>query len=420
MNNDLQKVIQLIDIGRYEEALHKLQQLSNSCDHETKFTIAQLYYELGLVDLAQKHTEELIEFYPDEGELYVFMAELLIDIGDEDEAIEMLLEVTETDQAYVQAQLLLADLYQTQGLDEVAEQKLLNAKKLVPEEPIVLFGLGEFYSARGDYSKSIPYYKKVLPFQDQLNGTNIHLRLAEAFSATGYFEDALSHYKQGLKLDSITIDAHFGYGYTAFQVGDYSIAIQQFEKVESMDDGYSSMYPFLAEAYEKEGRLDDAMETLKRGIDKDEFNEKLYVQAGRVALSRGENEVGEEFLRKVIAINPSNFDGAKLLINYLKREERYEELVETIEYLTELGETDPLFDWYLAIAKRELDEFEEALHLYHELYNMFSTDSDFVEEYGDILLEAGDRTKALQMTKKAYELNNSKGHLVELIANLEE
>lgn len=419
MNSHFNSVLQLIDIGRYEEALSELQNLSKTCDHETKFMVAQLYYELGLVNEARVHTEELLGYYPDEGELYVFMAELLIDIGDEDEAIEMLLEVNETDAAFVQSQLLLADLYQTQGLDGVAEQKLLNAKKLVPDEPVVLFGLGEFYSARGDYAKSIPYYKKVLPFQEQLSGTNIHLRLAEAFSANGYFEDALFHYEKGLKEGSVGIDDHFGYGYTAFQIKDYTTAIMQFEKVRTMDDGYSSIYAFLADAYEQEGRIHEAMETLKFGIELDEYNEKMYIQAGKLALSQGDS-VGEEMLRKVIAINPSNFNGAKLLMNYLKQEERYDEIIELVDYLTDLGETDPLFDWFLAVAKREVDEFDEALDLYDILFETFSSDSDFLEEYGEVLMEAGKRDKALRVMKRAIEITPSKSHLFELIPHLEQ
>ncbi|MCD8501568.1 MAG: tetratricopeptide repeat protein [Bacillaceae bacterium] len=419
MNHDLNSVLQLIDIGRFEEALSELRTLSKICDHETKFMIAQLYYELGLVDEAKVHTDELLGFYPDEGELYVFMAELLIDIGDEDEAIEMLLEVNESDQAFVQSQLLLADLYQTQGLEEVAEQKLLNAKKQVPDEPVVLFGLGEFYSARGDYATSIPYYKKVLPFQEQLSGTNIHLRLAEAFSANGYFEDALLHYEKGFKQGNAGIDDHFGYGYTAFQIKDYLTAIKYFEKVRTMDDGYSSIYAFLADAYEQEGRIDEAMETLKAGIELDEYNEKMYIQAGKLALSQGDS-VGEEMLRKVIAINPSNFDGAKLLMNFLKQEERYEDIIELVDYLTELGETDPLFDWFLAVAKREVDEFEDALLLFNDLYETYSSDSDFLEEYSEILLEAGKREKAIKIMKQAVEITPSKIHLVERITHLEE
>ncbi|MFN7252218.1 MAG: tetratricopeptide repeat protein [Anaerobacillus sp.] len=418
MNIGLKQAITLIDNGKMEEALAKLQEVKETADHETKYAIAEIYYELGLVDLAKVIIEELLMFYPDEGELYTFMAELLIDLDEEDEAIEMLLEIKEDDPVYVQGQLLLADLYQLQGLDEVAELKLLNAESKVPDEPVVLFGLGEFYLARGDYLKSIPYYKRVLPFQEELDGTNIALRLAEAYSASGYFEEAITFYEDGMNNDA-TIDAHFGYGYTAFQIQKFQVAIIQFEKVIDMDESYSSVYPYLGEAYEEEGKIHEALQIFKKGIEIDEYNEALYVQGARVSLNNGQVEEGEQYLRKVLAINPSNFEGAKMLASLLKKEERFDELLELIMYLKNQGEEDPLFDWFLATAKRNVEEDENYIPLYEQIYDQLAHDSDFLEEFGQVLLEYGRKEKAKEVFKRAYELDSAKVDLQQLLWELE-
>lgn len=419
MNIGLKKALTLIEEGKMEAALDELKQVSETGDHDSKYSVAEIYYELGLVDLAKVIIEELLALYPDEGELYTFMAELLIDLDEEDEAIEMLLEVKEDDPVYVQGQLLLADLYQLQGLDEVAELKLLNAESKVPEEPIVLFGLGEFYLSRGDYQKSIPYYKRVLPYQDELDGTNIALRLAEAYSASGYFEEAITFYEAGINNDDATIDAHFGYGYTAFQIQKFSVAITQFEKVIDMDESYSSVYPYLGEAYEEEGRIHEAIQIFKKGIEIDEFNEALYVQGARVSLNNGYVEEGEQYLRKVLAINPSNFEGAKMLASLLKKEESFEELQELINFLKDQGEEDPLFDWFLATAKHQLEDDSNVLELYEQVSQQLSHDSDFMEEYGQVLLENGHKEKAKLVIKKAFELDPSKEHLDQLLLEFE-
>ncbi|RXJ03960.1 hypothetical protein DS745_00795 [Anaerobacillus alkaliphilus] len=418
MNKELKQALALIDEGKMEKAITQLKKVNETADHDTKYSLAEVYYELGLVDLAKAIIEELLMLYPDEGELYTFMAELLIDLDEEDEAIEMLLEIKEDDPVYVQGQLLLADLYQLQGLDEVAEQKLLIAESKVPEEPIVLFGLGEFYLSRGDYLRSIPYYKKVLPFQDELDGTNIALRLAEAYSASGSFEEAITYYEQGID-ENATIDAHFGYGYTAFQLSQYTVAITQFEKVIDMDESYSSVYSYLGEAYEEEGQIHEALQIFKKGIEIDEFNEALYVQGARVSLNNGYINDGEEYLRKVVAINPSNFEGAKMLSSLLKKEERFEELLELINYLKEQGEEDPLFDWFLASAKRNLSEDLSIIQTYQEIEEALSHDSDFMEEYGQVLLENGYKEKGVEVLRKALKLDSSKTHLNELLFDLD-
>ncbi|MCT8138905.1 tetratricopeptide repeat protein [Anaerobacillus sp. CMMVII] len=418
MNIGLKKSLQFIEEGKMEEALALLQQVNATGDHETKYSVAEIYYELGLVDLAKAIIEELLLLYPDEGELYTFMAELLIDLDEEDEAIEILLEIKESDPVFVQGQLLLADLYQLQGLDEVAEQKLLSAEALVPDEPVVLFGLGEFYLFRGDYLKSIPYYKRVLPFQEELDGTNIALRLAEAYSASGAFEEALTFYEKGISDDS-PIDAHFGYGYTAFQIGEYTTAIAHFEKVIDMDESYSSVYSYLGEAYEEEGKIYEALQIFKKGIEIDEFNEALYVQGARVSLNNGYIDEGESYLRKVLAINPSNFEGAKMLASLLKKEERFEDLQELINFLKEQGEEDPLFDWFLATAKRNLDDDPNVIENYEEIFEQLSYDSDFLEEFGQVLLENGFLKKAINIFEMALKLDPSKDELKQLLFELE-
>ncbi|GAF19841.1 TPR repeat protein [Bacillus sp. JCM 19046] len=97
------------------------------------------------MEQAKHIINQLLELYPDEGSLFILAAEMMIDADEEDEAIEQLLEVREDDDSFLQAQLLLADLYQLQALDEVAEQKLLAAAKKAPEEMIITYALGEFY-----------------------------------------------------------------------------------------------------------------------------------------------------------------------------------------------------------------------------------------------------------------------------------
>lgn len=417
MNIELTKAISLIEKGEMTKGLEHLHKANEIADHETKFSIAELYYELGLVDLAKGIVEELLMLYPNEGELYTFMAELLIDLNEEDEAIEMLLEIKEDDVAYAQGQLLLADLYQLQGLDEVAEGKLLNALKKVPDEPVVLFGLGEFYLSRGDYLKAIPYYKRALPYQEELDGTNIALRLAEAYSGSGYFEEALTYYEDGIS-DQAPVDAHFNYGYTAFQVGKYPLAITHFEKVIDMDESYSSVYPYLGEAYEEEGKIHEARKIFTKGIEIDEFNEALYVQGAKVSLNNGYIDEGEQNLRKVLAINPSNYEAANMLASLLKKEERFIELEELMTFLKDQGEEDPTFDWFLATAKHHLDE-EGVIPLFEQVEEPLSHDSDFFEEFGQVLVENGYKEKGIDKFIKAYQLDKSKEHLQQLILDLE-
>ncbi|WP_100398560.1 tetratricopeptide repeat protein [Bacillus sp. FJAT-44742] len=419
MNSEIEQALRVIEKGNVEEGLTHLHSLEEKADHQTKYDLAALYQELGRSDRARPLVEELLTYYPDEGELYILAAEIAIDLDEEEDAIEWLLEIKEEDSTFLQAQLLLADLYQLQGLDEVAEDKMKKALQHAPEEPVLLAGLGEFYIERGDFNKSIPYLKQANEKGFQFPEGSLALRLAEAYSATGQFEEALSFYEKGLK-EKTELSSLFGYGYTALQVGDYELAARKLEEVKSMDKEFASLYPYLARAYEGVNDFKKALEVAEEGIKVDEFNDDLYVEAGKLYLKSGQKEPGEKMLREALAINPGNQEAFLTLLSYLEEQEQGEELLELVSHLREMGEEDPVFTWYEGKAKNLMDELEEALTSYENAFSAFSEDIEFIEEYGRILLEMGHREKALHQFRILLEKNPSRQDIEELIMELEE
>ncbi|MEY8750870.1 tetratricopeptide repeat protein [Alkalicoccobacillus gibsonii] len=410
----IKEAIRAIEAGQTEEGLRKLERASQTDNHEDKFTVAELFYELGHTQKAQALLDELMVLYPDEGSLSVFSAEMMIDDDREDEAIEMLLEISPSDESYLQAQILLADLYQMQSLDEVAEQKLLAASEHAPDEVIITYGLGEFYLERGDYAKSIPYLKKAVHQKEDLKGVPVELKLAEAFSATGEFEDALIYYQRGID-ESMTPDALFGFGFTAYQAGDMTVAIEQLEALKSLDSDFTSLYPYLAKAYESENRLTEAVEVLKDGMSTDEFNDQLYLLAGKINFKQQDPIQGETNLRQALALNPSNMEALQTLAAYLRHDEQFEELLELCTHARSYGEEDAMLDWYEAFALRSLDEYERAYPLYEEALQAFSDDVDFLEEYAHFLMEYGKRDLAYTYFKKLLEQKPERMDIIELL-----
>lgn len=422
LNSELEQAIQLIDSGNHEAGLIKLDELSKKDDDEQKRTIAEIYYELGLVDRALQLAEDLLFRYPDVGELFVFAADCYIELGEEDEALDMLLEIRESDSAYVQAQLLLADLYQGQGLDEVAEQKLLQAEKKTKDEPIILFGLGEFYLSRGDYLQSIPYFKKVLndkQFLEDYESLQPYLRIAEAYSASGQFEEALIYYEKGTQKKA-DINGLFGYGFTALQLEDYETTIEQLKRLLELDPDYTSAYPFLAEALRSTKRVGEAIEVLEQGIKKDEFNEELYLEMALAQFQADNMQAGREYLEKAVAINPANITAIKELLLLFLQNEDYEEILELLSFLDDYSEYDPLFERFKAKALYESDDIEGAIKAYNLALAEYDKDEDLLEEAAFAFLELGDRSRGIQLFKQLLILAPEREDIRERLFELEE
>ncbi|WP_059105122.1 tetratricopeptide repeat protein [Shouchella shacheensis] len=414
-----ERVLEAIERGDVEAGLEILDQAMDTSDHEQKYQVAELFYELGHVEKAEKLVEELMVLYPDEGSLYVLAAEMKIDADKEDEAIELLSDIHEDDDAFLQAQLLLADLYQLQALDEVAEQKLLFAREKAPEEIILTYALGEFYLEQGAYNKAIPYLKQAHYTKEDVGGVNVGLKLAEAYSANGQFEDALSLYQQSAK-DEFTPTTMFNFGFTAYQHGDYTVAIEQLEGVKTLDADFTSVYLPLARAYEAENRLDEALEVLRDGMGMDEFNDSLYLLAGKLSLKKQDLDQAEGYLRQAVALNPSNMEALQTLSAYLRAQERSEDLLDLLEHTSSYGETDAMLTWYEAFARADQEEYHQAAQLYEEAYATFYEDTDFLSEYGQFLLEEGKRTRAVDLLQKARALDPGRADVTELLESLAE
>ena len=81
---ELEKIISYIENNEVEKGLALLQDVKKMASPEEKFLIAEKLYGWGLVDDALEVIDELLEFFPLEGELLVLKVEILIDQDNEE------------------------------------------------------------------------------------------------------------------------------------------------------------------------------------------------------------------------------------------------------------------------------------------------------------------------------------------------
>jgi tetratricopeptide (TPR) repeat protein len=415
----IEEIVRLVENGEVEKGLSLVSKVKSNCSDDDKYMLAEYLFSWGILDEARAILEELSCRYPDEGDVLLFLAEVYTELDEEEKAIDILAEIDEEDPSYPRACLLAADLYQMQGLDEVSERKLWNAYEKMPDEPIIQFALGEFYLTKGEYQKSVEFYKKVLTKEKSIAGTHIPQRLAEALSLLGEFEEALPYYEEALK-EKLEIHTLFGYGFTAFQAGYYQTAITKLKELKELDPEYMALYLYLAKAYEHEGDLQKSYETAKEGLKMDEWNKELLLYAGKIALKLGFKDKAEEYLRAAVNVDSGYLEALLTLTKFLLHEERYEDVIECLEEAMKQGEYDPQFEWDLARAKHQLEMYSDALKHYQEAYTFFKSEVEFLEEYGYFLIEEGDRKQAKQRFTEILQLDPTHTEAAEMVMQLEE
>ncbi|MGM0845955.1 MAG: tetratricopeptide repeat protein [Bacillota bacterium] len=405
------------DLDKAEKSFKRVKSLGTD---EEKFTLAENLYHLGFLEETKELLEMLLTKFPGEGELIVTLSEVLVELDDEEGALELLSEIDETDPDYPRALLLQADLYQMQGLFEVSEQKLLHAKKILSEEPVIDFALGELYLEIGKFLEAIRSYENVLKaHKTNVGGVDVHQRMGEALSAGGDFEQALDYYEKALQ-EHLEINTLFGYAFTAYQAGYYTKAIEKLESVKTLDPEYNSLYLLLSKAYEHEEELDKSLETVKEGITHDEFNKELLFHGGKICLKLGLDEEAEQFIRESLALDQGYMEAALTLNKIFLQQERYEDILEIIKLMESEGEEDPQLYWDGAVAYEKTENYKEALKQYRLAYTFFKEHPEFLQEYGYFLIEEGKRGEAKEVFSELLKKDPTNEEWALLIERLEE
>ncbi|MED4077189.1 tetratricopeptide repeat protein [Lysinibacillus fusiformis] len=360
---------------------------------EEIYALAEIFMQYGYMKEADRVLEHLQFLFPEEAQLKIDRANVLMELGDEDEALSLLLEIEEASPEYPQALLVLADYYQMQGLFEVAEIRINEALAILPDEPLLHFAKAELLFETGRFLEAARLYEELYEQQAEFAGIHLVERLAEVYRAGAAYETALDYYLKALD-DEVKPDILFGAAYSAFQSQKYEMAIKQLEELKELDPDYFSAYLLLAESYAMTEENQKAYAAIQEGLKRDEYDKTLYLFAGKMALKNSLPVDAEQYLREAIALDPEYMEAVLALISVLGQQERNEDVIELFETLQQND-----FEWstlypFAAEAYENLELYDRAYEFYRLAYNDFKEDATFLEKYVYFLLEEGKRSEA--------------------------
>ncbi|MFT8362360.1 MAG: tetratricopeptide repeat protein [Sporolactobacillus sp.] len=411
----IEKAAAWLASGESEKGLAILQRLIDDTDDSVVFAAASVYQDYGFIEQAEQAYRRLLADYPQDSTILLQLADLLIDKNEEDQAIEFVQRIAADDDNYLSAQVLLAELYQMDGLTEVAEQKLTHALSLSPDNPILQAALGEFYLSVGQPLHAIDYLQSVYK-NKMLTDQNIALQLAEAYSLSGQFEKSLPMYREGLK-NGKTLDGLFGYAVVAARLDKQSIVIRTLEELRALDPSYTTLYSPLAEAYKHEGQLEKALETIEAGLEQDVYNERLYQEAAQLSIASHQNEKAAYYFQKCLTLDPDNTNALIKLIELYAQGGDDEAI---ISQLADKKIDEPMLQWFLASAYNNQDQLKEAGHYYQLCAAAFAANAEFLREYGDFERSLGHTADALKLYQQALRQNPENDELAEFIERLKQ
>lgn len=399
----IEEIRKAVELGDPDSVNNLLEAYLLSGDPDEQYGLAEWLAEIGYVEEAIKVLEHLQYIFPEEGQLKIDRANLLIEIDREDEALNSLMEVSKDDELYPQALVTLADLFQLQGLLEAAENRLNEAIDLLPDEPLLMQAKAELLLDSGRYLESAKIYQDLKDQRVEIEGVDLSERLAEVYSAGAAYEEALPHYDAALK-QQVQPDVLYRAAFAAFQTKQYERAVRQLNELLEIDPDYFSAYLLRAQSYNLAEDYEAAYKAVLEGIARDEFGKELYLFAGKLAMKLGHTEDGVQYLREAIALDPEYMEAIYTLVSYFHAEEMDEEVLELAENV--IANED---DWagiypMLAESYERTEQFEQAAAYYEKAYPAFQDDPNFLEKFARFLIEEGKRERALEIIKELQVL----------------
>ncbi|MFT8938777.1 tetratricopeptide repeat protein [Leuconostoc falkenbergense] len=399
--NYAEKMLDALSSGQLDTAQKLFAQSLRHDSDEMIYSLAEELYALGFLNQSRRAYKKLLDKFPDEDDIRTALADIAIEDGQIDEAQDYLAQIRPSSSSYLQALLVKADIYQTEGLNESAELSLLQAEKIAPDEIIIQFALAEFYFANQSYHQAIPRYRSLLlKGEREISRVDLVARIGVAYAQIGNYENAVGYLEQ-IKPEQMTLDTQFQLGVLYQENGRENEAIKLFNNILEADPKYTSIYPLLGQVYEHQQDFDNAYRTYQAGIAQDETNTLLYRLAGLAADKQGDLAAAQSYYQKALALDENDVMTIIAYSELLLSQHLYEEDVQLIEKYIAEDIVDPQFYWDLARAYQALGQDDKANKYWQQASPLYNDDVAFLHDLVDWYHEQGMREQEL-VTMKQY------------------
>ena len=359
--------------------------LTNDTEEEL-LELADYLESIGFFPQAKQIYENLAPHYP---ESYISLAQIASEDGQVEEAFAYLEEITSDSDWYVTALLVKADLYQMEGLPDVAREKLAEAKQL-SDEPLVTFGLAEIDFELGHFNQAIKEYASLdnrLIYEQ--TGVSTYQRIGVSYASLGKFEVAIEFLEKALEIEYDDAVA-FELATILYDQKEYQKANLYFKQIDTISPEFESYEYGYALSLHAEHQTEEALRLTQQGLSKNPFDTRLLLLASQLSYELHDEQKAEDYLLKAKDNAEDLEEIALRLSNLYLEQERFDEVLK----FEEQDIDNVLTKWNIARAYQALEQTTAALERYRLLLSDLKENPEFLEQYIYLLREMGDFEEA--------------------------
>lgn len=381
-----ENVVELLHAGQFDQMASEIEKALQVDPAELLADLAEYLSMMGFSSESRQVYEAISQENTANTDIILNLAEMKVDDGDLDGALALLYQVTTTDDNYVAALVMIADLYQLDGVWEAALEKLQEASTL-SDSPLVSFAIAELHYNQANWQEAIDYFAKLSQRQIlELTKVSIYQRIGTAYASLGEFENAEKFLEKSLEInhDDTVL---FELAQISAVLGEHKRAIDYFKQLDALApdfDGYA--YPY-AQALIEENEFDSAFAVAKDGLSKNPTDVPLLHLTSRIAYALHDLKASETYLVQALDLAELHDETIFLLSNLYLLQSDYEAVINLAPLL---DDDHALARWNIAKAYVELEQDTAALAIYDEIdQSVLADNPEFLLDYAHILIRNG-------------------------------
>ena len=402
----------LADQGRLDEAVaiyRRAVELAPKDGH-ARYNLGNALKDQNKLDEAIAELRRALELDPKDTWSHDCLGNAFVMQGRLDEAVASYRRAIEFDPKAVASHynLAIALGLQNRWDDSIASYR--RAIELDPKDARYPMNLGNVLKNRGDLDEALASYRHAVSLwsgKHDADEVKWHEKVVRAGAA---LKPMIDHRNQLLatlrgERDSKNAEELCEAGNLGCARGDWQLAVRVYQLAIGLDPKTTRFHINLGVAFERIGRLDDAIATYERAIELDRKDARLHYSLANTLLKHGELDDAIGSYREALELDPKNFAGWELLSKALRQNGEMDEAIACARKAVELApaQSDPMVE--LGVALSAADRVDEAIASFRKAIEVDPNAANAHHDLGAIMIRNNRPNDALPSYRKAVALD---------------
>jgi tetratricopeptide (TPR) repeat protein len=375
-------------------------------DMEGRIIIAEIYESLGDQESAVREYEKILEADPDQQRARITVASIYIREGQYDFALMHLDRLIEQDPRLLMAHYYRGRIHLELGNYVEAEKSYLDVLKLEDRMEPALFDLGTLYEQSPDtLEKAVEVYQRLLSFNPDnllLRGRllEVYYRLHQEEMAQDQVDVIKQQSRPGDPVRRIL-------GLAYLRHGKPVEAISELAPVVSFWPGDHEARYYLAAAYEENKEWEKALHHYKMINETSRHFVNTQIRIAYILEKQERYDEAIERMRRVLEKDPNHVDALNYIgYTYAQQGLRLDEAMTLIKKALELAPESGHITDSLGWVYYQQGLYDEALESLQKAFSLEPDEPEIIEHLGDAYFKKAQYEESLDMYQKALSLDH--------------